>query len=36
MEVGSDEQLTGRDVGMLHESMQSLDPSGKEALDLFE
>jgi hypothetical protein len=30
------EAMTGRDMGGLHESLQSLDPSGREALDLFE
>ena len=35
-ETDADRELTGRDVGMLHEDLQTLDPSGKEALDLFE
>jgi hypothetical protein len=35
VETDADRQPTGRDVGMLHEDLQSLDPSGNEAADLF-
>ena len=36
METGAaSDELTGRDVGGLHESILSLDPSGREGSDLF-
>jgi hypothetical protein len=36
VETVNADTLTGRDVGGLHESLQSLDPTGREALDMFE
>ncbi len=36
METDAEPKLTGRDIGGLHESLLSLDPSGREGSDLSE
>jgi hypothetical protein len=36
MEVGPDDNLTGRVIGGLHESLLGVDPSGRDGADLWE